>query len=106
MSGAIRIQVADTRLFLHNFVALPMAEQKAFLKTLDKIEHLSWEQLYGDSGLNWERVKSYSGALPLGIEAIYSLRFGKAARALACRKEDSLIFLNLFSDHDKAYGKK
>ena len=74
------------------------------LGTLRKIHRMTWQQLYRDSGLNWERIASVPP--PAGIEALYSLRVTRSARALAFRDGDFLRLLLVSNDHDGVYGKK
>jgi hypothetical protein len=61
---------------------------------------MSWEQVYRDSGPQWEKIISRIG--PHG-GAIYSLRIGKAFRAVAFRDREWMWFLTLHPDHDSAY---
>lgn len=86
--------------FQQGLFALPKAEQQATLKTLHKISKLSWEQVYRDKGLRWERIHSRTG--PQG-EVLYSLRITQKCRAVAYRSESFLRLLSLHPDHDSAY---
>jgi hypothetical protein len=86
--------------FQHDFFNLGKNEQAALIKTLKKIRQLKWEQLYADSGLNWELILSKqakSGA------RIYSFRVSQKYRALALREDRFLRLLTLHVDHDSAY---
>jgi hypothetical protein len=61
---------------------------------------MTWDQVYRDAGLRWEVILSKDG--PNG-ERLYSLRIGKAFRAVAFRDGDWLRLLTLHPDHDSAY---
>jgi len=61
---------------------------------------MSWEQVYQDSGLNWELIDSRVG--PSG-QRLYSFRVGKGFRVVALRDGNQLKILSLHPDHDSAY---
>ncbi len=85
-------------------MSLEKSERERVTNTLSKIRQLTWEQLYKDSGLKWEKISSVKPAL--GIDAIYSLRITQARRATAYREGSFIRFLTIASDHDATYGKK
>jgi len=85
-------------------LSLEKSERERVTNTLSKIRQLTWEQLYKDSGLKWEKISSVKPAL--GIDAIYSLRITQARRATAYREGSFIRFLTIASDHDATYGKK
>jgi hypothetical protein len=87
--------------FQQDFLALEKAEVFAFVKTLRKLSQLEWQQVYQDSGLKWELVKSSEG--PEG-QKLYSLRVTQKCRALVERKGDAIVFISLHPDHDSAYS--
>jgi len=58
--------------FQEHLFGLQKPERSAAMDTLRKIRLLSWDQLYRDKGLKWEKIISVKP--PLGIDAIYSLR--------------------------------
>lgn len=90
----------NSPIFQQSFFALEKTEQLALIKTLKKINQLSWRELYSDNGLKWETIlskQSKSG------ERIYSFRFSKQYRATALRQDDFLRLLTLHVDHDSAY---
>jgi hypothetical protein len=64
---------------------------------------LTWNQLYRDHGLKWEKITSIKP--PKGIDVVYSLRITKSLRATAHRDGDFLRFLTIAPDHDATYGK-
>ena len=74
------------------------------LKTLNKFRQLTWGQVYGDTGLKWEKIASVTP--PAGITAVYSLRITQARRATAYRDGSFIRFLTIAADHDATYGKK
>ena len=90
--------------FHDSLFALQKPERLAVLDTLKKIRQLTWQQLYSDKGLRWEKISSIKP--PTGIAVIYSLRLNKSCRATAYRDGNLLRFLTIFSDHDATYGKK
>lgn len=90
--------------FQDNLLTLQKPERHAVLDTLHKIRQLTWNQLYRDQGLKWEKITSIKP--PLGIDAIYSLRITQARRATAHRDGDFMRFLTIASDHDSTYGRK
>ena len=101
---------ANVRLDLHNpvfqdhLLTLQKPERHAALDTLQKIRQLTWNQLYCDQGLKWEKISSVRP--PQGIDAIYSLRITRACRAPAYRDGDFIRLLTIAPDHDATYGKK
>ena len=90
--------------FQENLLALQKPERHAALDTLNKIRQLSWNLLYRDKGLKWEKVVSVKP--PADIEAIYSLRITQSRRATAYRDGDFIRLLTVAPDHDSTYGKK
>ena len=90
--------------FQDNLLGLQKPERHAALNTVNKIRQLTWNQLYRDQGLKWEKITSIEP--PKDIEAIYSLRITKARRATAYRERDYLRLLTIAPDHDATYGKK
>lgn len=90
--------------FQDNLLALEKQGRNAVLDTLNKLRKLTWNQLYRDPGLKWEKIVSVKP--PEGIQAIYSLRITQARRATAYRQQDFLRLLTISPDHDGAYGKK
>ena len=79
-------------------------ERHAALDTLNKIRQLTWNQLYRDPGIKWEKITSIKP--PFGIDAIYSLRISRSRRATAHRDGEFMRLLTIAPDHDAAYGKK
>jgi hypothetical protein len=69
-----------------------------------KITQLSWNELYRDTGLKWERVQSIQA--PRGIDSLYTFRITQAVRGVGFREKDFLRVLLIQPDHDSAYGKK
>ena len=90
--------------FQENLLVLEKQERNAVLDTLNKLRKLTWNQLYRDSGLKWEKIVSVKP--PEGIDAIYSLRITKSRRAAAYRQLDFLRLLTISADHDSTYGKR
>ncbi|MDP2368127.1 hypothetical protein [Rhodoferax sp.] len=90
--------------FQANLLELQKPQRHAALDTLGKLRHLSWNQVYRDSGLKWEKISSIKP--PPGIDAIYSLRITQSRRATAYRDGDFIRLLTIAPDHDSAYGRK
>ena len=90
--------------FQENLLSLQKAERLAALDTLNKLRQLTWNQLYRDNGLKWEKI--FSVKPPEGVAAIYSLRITQSRRATAFRDNDFIRLLTIAPDHDSTYGKK
>jgi len=90
--------------FQDNLLALEKQERNAVLDTLNKLRQLTWNQVYRDPGLKWEKIISVKP--PEGVDAIYSLRITRSRRAAAYRQQDFLRLLTISPDHDSTYGKK
>jgi len=62
----------------------PVEQEKAF-STFEKINKLTWNQVYRDKGLKWEKIHSID--TPKGINALYSFRVSKSIRGIGqiCR---------------------
>ncbi|MBA2651479.1 MAG: hypothetical protein H0U73_04325 [Tatlockia sp.] len=86
--------------FQSDLFSLEKKELAALIKTLKKINRLTWAELYSDHGLKWEAISSKQTQLG---ERIYSFRFSQKYRATALRQEDFLRLLALHPDHDSAY---
>jgi len=102
-AAKIRLDL-NNPVFQENLLTLQKPERLAALDTLNKIRQLTWNQLYRDSGLKWEKIISIKP--PQGITAIYSLRITRARRATAYRDGEFMRFLTIAPDHDKTSGKK
>jgi hypothetical protein len=74
------------------------------LDTLNKIRQLTWNQLYRDLGIKWEKITSIKP--PAGIDAVYSLRISRSRRATAHREGEYMRLLTIAPDHDATYGRK
>jgi hypothetical protein len=83
--------------FQKDWFSLEKSDQLAVLKTLRKLLPLTWDQVYKDSGLNWELAREVHG------ERFYSIRITQKCRALVRRNNDFVIFVSLHPDHDSAY---
>lgn len=94
----------NNEVFQKNWLELDKAERDRVTDTLKKLRQLTWDQVYRDKGLKWEKVASIRP--PEGIDAIYTLRITLLRRATAYRHGNFLRFLTIPPDHDAAYGKK
>lgn len=90
--------------FQENWLSLDKPERSRVTDTLKKLRQLTWNQVYRDQGLKWEKVASIHP--PKGIDAIYTLRITQARRATAYRDGNFMRLLTIAPDHDAAYGKK
>jgi mRNA-degrading endonuclease YafQ of YafQ-DinJ toxin-antitoxin module len=77
---------------------LDMTELKKVVRTLRKLQAMSWNELFRDHGLKWEELKSVSGK--------YTIRLSLSYRAVVLRQGAWMRFEALHVDHDGAYGKK
>jgi hypothetical protein len=103
LNGLVRLDL-NNPVFQENLLTLQKTEQHAALETLNKLRQMTWNQVYRDNGLKWEKIISVKP--PLGIDAIYSLRITQARRATAYRDGEFIRLLTIASDHDSTYGKK
>ena len=101
--GLVRLDL-NNPVFQENLLALQKAERHAAIETLNKLRQMTWNQVYRDNGLKWEKIVSFK--LPPGIDAVYSLRITQARRATAYRDSEFIRLLTIASDHDSTYGKK
>ena len=90
--------------FQDHLFGLQKPERHVALDTLNKIRQLTWDQVYRDNGLKWEKI--VSSRPPAGIDAIYSLRITQSRRATALREGLCMRLLTVAPDHDSTYGKK
>ena len=103
LNGLVRLDL-NNPVFQENLLTLQKTERHAALETLNKLRQMTWNQVYRDNGLKWEKIISVNP--PLGIDAIYSLRITQARRATAYRDGEFIRLLTIASDHDSTYGKK
>lgn len=103
LDALVRLDL-NNPVFQGNLLELQKPERHAALDTLNKIRQLTWNQLYRDSGLKWEKISSIKP--PQGIDAVYSLRITQSRRATAYRDGDFIRLLSVALDHDSTYGRK
>ena len=103
-SNASVILDLNSQTFQENLFSLQKTERHAALDTLSKIRQLTWQQVYRDKGLNWEKI--FSVRAPQGIDAVYSLRITQSRRATAFREGLYMRMLTVAVDHVSTYGKK
>jgi hypothetical protein len=101
--AAVRLDL-NNPVFQEQLLSLQKNERHAALDTLNKIRKLTWNQLYRDQGIKWEKITSIKP--PAGIDAVYSLRISQSRRATAHRDGDFIRLLTIAPDHDATYGKK
>lgn len=90
--------------FQENLLGLPKPERHSASETLRKLLQMTWNQIYIDNGLKWEKIVSITP--PVGVSAVYSLRITQSRRATAYRDGDFIRLLTIAPDHDLTYGKK
>ena len=102
---ARRLQLdLNNQVFQENWLTLDRSERNRVTDMLRKLRQLTWDQLYRDQGLKWEKVVSVKP--PKGVDAVYTLRITQSRRATAYRDGNFLRFLAIAPDRDAAYGKK
>ena len=74
------------------------AEVRKVFKTFQKLQALTWNDVFRDHGLKWEQVKNEPGT--------FTIRLSKSYRAVVEREGTLMLFETLHLDHDGAYGKK
>lgn len=99
----VRLDI-NNPVFQENLLMLQKSERHSALDTLNKLRQMTWNQVYRDNGVKWEKIVSIKP--PTGIDAIYSLRITQARRATAYRDGEFIRFLTIAPDHDSTYGKK
>lgn len=78
----------------------------AFNRAIEKIEQMTWDQIYKTSsksqkrGLNWEPIE---GQKTKSGKAVASVRISDKFRARVCRDGRIMRFISLHPDHDSAY---
>ena len=94
----------SNEVFQKQLLAFDKTERNRIRATCEKLAKLTWDQVYKDPGLKWEKITSVRP--PAGIDAIYSLRITRSRRATAYRVGDFVRFLTIERDHDATYKKK
>ncbi|MBI4741322.1 MAG: hypothetical protein HY777_07210 [Betaproteobacteria bacterium] len=90
--------------FQENLLALQKPDRHAALDMLGRLRQMTWNPVYRDNGLKWEKIVSFKP--PAGIDAVYSLRITQPRWATAYRDGDFIRLLTIASGHDSTYGKK
>lgn len=102
-AGRVQLDLNNEQ-FQDRWLSLEKPERERVADTFRKIRQLTWDQVYRDQGLKWEKVTSVKP--PPGVDAIYTLRISRSRRATAYRQGNYMRFLTIAADHDAAYGKK
>jgi hypothetical protein len=84
--------------FQKKLFELDAGEVKKVFKTFQKLQALTWDEVFRDHGLKWEQVKNEPGT--------FTIRLSKSYRAVVEREGALMLFQTLHLDHDGAYGKK
>jgi hypothetical protein len=77
--------------------ALDATQLKLLQRVMKRVSSLTWQQIYDDHGLNWERIANRDDR--------YSIRLNQQARAVVTRQGNFMRFESLHYDHDSAYEK-
>jgi hypothetical protein len=69
--GLVRLDL-NNPVFQENLLTLQKAERHAAIETLNKLRQMTWNQVYRDSGLKWEKslVSSRRPELMLSIRCV------------------------------------
>ncbi|RYZ53553.1 MAG: hypothetical protein EOP07_17595 [Proteobacteria bacterium] len=92
--------------FLEEFEKLEKREADLLLKTLSRIETMTWNDIYRSSsktagekrGINYEPLDSSDRD-----QSIATIRVTLRFRARVCRDRRKMILISLHPDHDSAY---
>lgn len=96
-------------LFQKQLELLTQQEYDELDRCIDKIESMTWQQMYQTSsrsqkrGLNWEPIQGQKTA---SGNIIASIRVTKKFRARVTRSGKYMKFISLHPDHDSAYRQK
>ncbi len=90
--------------FQKSWLALETEEAERVRGAFRKILQRTWNDVYRDKGLKWEKVQSLTP--PADIDALYTFRVSKSARGVGYRDGSFLRVLLIQPDHDATYGKK
>ncbi len=88
---------------------LEMNELEQVEATIEKIQQMTWDQIYKTSsktlkrGLNWEPI---AGRQTAHGKTIASIRISGKFRARVCRDGNFMRFISLHPDHDSAYEER
>ena len=104
----VRLDLNDSD-FLGDLFALDKSEKIQIIKVFEKISKLTWDQIYQDPGLKWEKIEPVPPRLIRHLAknkqlSLYSIRVTQAKRAVVTRDGDFMRFLALRPDHDSIYA--
>ncbi len=94
----------NNEVFQEHWLNLDKQERNRVTDTLKKLKQLTWNQVYRDQGLKWEKITSIDPWKD--VDAIYTPRITQSRRATAYRYGNFMRLLTIAPDHDAAYGKK
>lgn len=86
--------------FQMRWFELDKNESLAILRVFRKVSRLEWEDVYRDSGLNWEAIQSRRDN---DGRRLFTIRLSQKFRAVVSRDGEFMRFLELHPDHDSAY---
>ena len=102
-SQTVRLDMNNAE-FQEQLFDLEKTDRHSAMETLGKLRRMTWDQVYRDSGLKWEKIRSI--APPDGVPAVYSLRLSQSRRAIAYRDGNLMKLMSIPPDHDSTYGRK
>lgn len=92
--------------FISELEDLQENQIKQVQDSIDKIEKMTWDQVYKTSsrtqkrGINWEKI---AGQTTRSGKPVASIRVSKKYRARVCRDGKIMRFISLHLDHDGTY---
>lgn len=90
----------NNRTFQQDLFALSKNDRNQAINTLRKLSQMTWEQMYSNRGLKWEKVLSRTG--PNG-ESLYTIRITQSCRCVVKRDAEWIVLLAIHTDHNSAY---
>ncbi len=96
--------------FLEALADLEANEQEAILDTIDKIQRMTWDDVYKTSsktpgqkrGINYEPIDQQTAS----GRRIATIRASARIRIRVCREEQFKRLISIHVDHDSAYKEK
>jgi hypothetical protein len=85
-------------IFQKKLFELDTNDVKKVFKTFQKLQQLTWNEVFRDHGLKWEQIKNEPNT--------FTIRLSQSYRAVVERDGEFMLFQTLHLDHDSAYGKK
>lgn len=100
----VKVDLENTE-FQAVLFGLNPGEQEDVLTVAQRIQQMTWNDVYKSKGLHWEEITSFKPPKAWGIDPFFSIRVSKERRAVVYRKGDFMVFMALPHDHDSTYDK-